>query len=525
MTEGENPPQSDPPASGDDAFPLNTVIVGSTGPGAPGSGRRRASPSHVWERLTHLLTERGLVRALSFLLRRLHKPLVLLGALILYRVVSSSSLLQGLDDTGRKTLAVFGVAVLLWMTGVLPMMVTSLLVLLLLPSLDILTPRETFALFTNDASIFILGVFILSGALIETGITRRIALLLMRRFGQSPLSLLFVVFITNSALSFFISEHAVAAMMFPILLELAHAIQMVSPSASYTRALVLCAAWGTTTGGILTLLGGGRAPLALGILRETTGQSIGFFEWIKFSLPVTVAMIAAAFLTLRIFLKSDLQSMAGARQYLEHRAKELGHVRLREVICLGILVLCIALWAILGEKHGMASIALLGAVLVFVFGVSHWRDVEANVNWGIFVMYGGAICLAQALNKTGVAGWVSQNVVVGFGQSPAAVLVLVILMALVLTEFMSNAAVVAVLLPVALPLAAPLGLDPKILTLATALPAGLNFIFPIATPANAIAFSSGFLRIRDVFLPGLLLDLTAFSVLVVTALYIWPHLS
>lgn len=521
----EEGPSAETRAVADDDFPVNTVIVGTSGMGAGAAGRlRRTSPSHVWERLIHLLSERGSTRALSYVLRRLRKPIFFALAGLLFYAITTGPFLGGLSPVGRRTLAVFAVAVLFWMSDALPMMVVGLMVLFLIPSLDILTPKETFALFTNDAAMFILGVFILSGALIETGITKRFALLLMRRFGHTPGSLLFVVFLTNAALSFFISEHAVAAMMFPILLELARAIQMVSPSSRYIKGLILCAAWGTTSGGILTLLGGGRGPLAIGIMKEVTQTGIGFFEWIKFSLPVTVPMTAAAFLAIRTFIKGDIENMSGARRYLEARTRELGPVRFREIMCVGILALCIVLWAVQGEEHGMAVIALFGAVLVFVFGVSHWRDVEANVNWGILLMYGGAIVLAQALTQTGVSAWVSRNFVLEVAHTPAMALVLIVLMSLILTEFMSNSAVVAVLLPITLPLSTHYGIDPRLITLATAIPSGLNFIFPIATPANAIAFSSGLLRLRDVFLPGLILDAVAFVVIAAAALFIWPHL-
>ncbi|MBI2889638.1 MAG: SLC13/DASS family transporter [Nitrospirae bacterium] len=520
----ESKPSREPP--GDEEFvPVQTVIVGTGGtpPSAVGY-RQRLSPTQVRAKLARRLGEQGAVRTISYIVRRLRKPLILAAGALLFYLLSTAPWLGALDPVGRKTLGVFGVAVLLWMTGALPMMVTGLAVLLLIPLLGILTPRETFSLVTNDAAVFVLGVFILSGALIETGVTKRIALLLMEKFGHSPQALLVTVFLTNVLLSFFISEHAVAAMMFPILLDLARAIQLVSRSQTYVKGLILCAAWGTTAGGILTLLGGGRAPLAVGMMKEVTGVGFGFFEWIKFSAPVTLPIIAGAYVALRLSMKVDLASMAGARQYLRQQIKDIGPPRVREVVCVGILGLCILLWATLGEQYGMAVIALLGAVLVFVFGIASWREVEANVNWGIYLMYGGAICLAQALSRTGVSSWVSETLITNLVDSPAKAVFLVSALALILTEFMSNAAVVAVLLPVALPLSQLYGIDPRVLAVAVAIPAGINFIFPIATPANAIAFSSGFLRMRDVLLPGLILDAFALVVIAVVGLLIWPQL-
>src|SRR5204862_5685567 len=134
-----------------------------------------------------------------------------------------------------------------------------------------------------------------------------------------------------------------------------------------------------------------------------------------------------------------------------------------------------------------------------------WRDVEQYVNWGVLLMYGGAIALGAALNRSGAAAWLAKILLSQWGHSPAAVIALLSAISIVLTEVMSNSAVVALLLPVALGISQQFGIDPRAMAPAIALPAGLAFTLPVGTPGNAIAYSSGYLRLRDMIEPGSML--------------------
>src|SRR2546430_8005899 len=136
-----------------------------------------------------------------------------------------------------------------------------------------MSAKETYALFGKEAVFFILGAFILAAALIKCGLSSRIAIAILRRFGHTPRSLLLSLFLMNAFMSFFMSEHAVAAMTFPITLEIARVLRLPRDRSNYGRALFLAMAWGTQIGGIATLPGGGRAPPARRGPRGTPGQS------------------------------------------------------------------------------------------------------------------------------------------------------------------------------------------------------------------------------------------------------------
>jgi sodium-dependent dicarboxylate transporter 2/3/5 len=167
-------------------------------------------------------------------------------------------------------------------------------------------------------------------------------------------------------------------------------------------------------------------------------------------------------------------------------------------------------------------IALLGVILTFILGVANWGEVEEDVNWGIFIMYGSAIALSAALNDTGAASALTQ-LLLGFGiESPLLIFAAVTIIALLMTEFMSNSAAVAVILPVALALAEKYGIEPRAMTLGVVIPAGLGFMLPVSTPALAIAVSSGYVRPLAVLRWGVWLDIISIGVFLGLSQFYWP---
>src|SRR5262245_33217401 len=189
------------------------------------------------------------------------RPVLLSLGIAAFLLVYFMPPVAGLEAPGQRALAVFVVCLVYWVTGVLPLMVTSILAMVLLPQTGVLSAKDTYALFGNEAVFFILGAFLLAAALMRCGLSTRLAIGILRRFGHTPRTLLLSFFLMNAFMAFFMSEHAVAAMTFPITLEIASVLGLERQGSNYGRALFLAMAWGTQIGGIATLLGGGRAPL------------------------------------------------------------------------------------------------------------------------------------------------------------------------------------------------------------------------------------------------------------------------
>jgi solute carrier family 13 (sodium-dependent dicarboxylate transporter), member 2/3/5 len=469
-----------------------------------------------------IIARKGLRRGL---IERLPYPLALIGLALGFVGLLLVPTPAGLSLAGHRAIVIFGGCLFLWLWGRIPLVVTSLLAMVLLPLLGVMKASRAYALFGNEAVFFILGAFILAAALTTSGLSSRIALAILERTGSSPRRLLRTIFLLNAGMSFFMSEHAVAAMNFPIVLEVIKAMKLPRKRSNYAAVLMLALAWGSSIGGIATFLGGARAPLAVGMLKEMTGQSITFFEWVVAALPITVVLLISGLVLLENYFPIDVGSIKQARLVLRAKNNQLGAIRYEEIIVGSVMLATIVGWVSLGEQFGLASIALIGVVGLFMLRAVRWREIEAEVNWGIVLMYGGAICLGTALAETGAAKWLADVTLAPWLANPTLTIVIMSVAAYVLTEVMSNSAVVAALLPVAIPLAVAGQIDPKVIVYVIAIPAGLGFALPMGTPANAIAYSSGYVERRDMLIPGLLFGLLAIVIFNIIAIFIWPWLG
>ena len=432
----------------------------------------------------------------------------------------------GLSPEGQRALAVFALCVSYWMLNVLPLMITSLMAIALIPLTGVMTSADTYALFGNSAVFFILGAFILAACLMKSGLSTRMSLVVLERFGHTPHRLLASTFFLNAAMAFFMSEHAVAAMTFPIIAEIVGVLGLRPGGSNFGKALFLAMAWGSTIGGVATLLGGGRAPLALAVLEQVTGSpTYTFLSWSLYALPIVAVMLVAGYLVIVWWFPVDIESVADARTALAEKVDELGRMRSDEKGIAVVMLATIATWIAFGNSLGLANVAIAAIVVLFAAKLVVWRDVEDYVNWGIILMYGGAICLGAALDKSGAALWMAHSALGPWAESSRLVILAMSAVTWLLTEAMSNSAVVALMMPVGLGIAKDVGLPLAIIAPAVAIPAGLAFAFPIGTPSNAIAYSSGYLKLRDLFVPGLLLGLIAWVVFNLTVSVYWPLLG
>lgn len=429
---------------------------------------------------------------------------------------------DGLSTEGKNAIGIFVMAIILWVTNALPLSVTGLFVIALLPLLDVMSSKEAFSLFGNKAVFFILGAFILAAAMLKTGLSKRIALQILSRFDSTPRKLVGGIMITCAFLSFIMPEHAVAALMFPVVAVIASSLDLEPLNSKYGSFLFLSLAWGAIIGGVGTLLGGARNPLAIGLLKESTGLEISFFEWCVAVAPIVFVMLAVGFIVLNIFFKIDVADVKPAKRALERELRDIGKMTSYEKKAGVIMLLTIFSWVFLGNIFGLAVIAILSGVSLFMFNVLDWDDVESNVNWGIILMYGGAIAIGSALASTGAAEWIANVVLDNITLTPLILVLVISFISIFLTEGISNSACVAILIPIGFSLGDVVGIHPIAIVYLIAVPSGLAFILPMGTPPNAIAYSAGYYEIREILLPGLILNLTSWIVFIIMVFTYWP---
>lgn len=422
---------------------------------------------------------------------------------------------EGLAPEGWRTICIFGLCAILWATALLPPPITSLCAMALVPLAGILPPEETYRHFGSKVVFFLIGSLMLSAALIKSGLSKRLATLVVERFGKTPWRLVVAVYTLSAVASTLMSEHAVAVMMLPIVTDITRALELDKARSQLGRQLSFALAWGCIIGGTLTILGGNRAPLTIGLLEEATdGRStIGFVEYMGYSAPLVVTLFVVGLVLLGRY-RSEVPSTDSARRLLRSKLEEMGKTTVREQLVGVIMLLTVFSWAAYGRELGLDVIAILATTLLFVLRLVSWQEIEDNVHWGIILMYGGALCLSAAMTESGAARWLTGALFDEGFTSPTVLLISIGFAAALMTEFMSNAAVVAMLLPPTLALSQSMGIDPRAAAMMIVLPSNFAFMFPMSTPATAVGWSLGFYRPREVATRGILLHLVGFAAIV-----------
>ncbi len=429
---------------------------------------------------------------------------------------------EGLSSEGARCLGVAAICFSLWVLRPIPLAVTSLLAVVLLPLLRILNSTRAFSYFGNSAVFFLLGVFIISGAIIRTGLSKRIAFLFLYKFGNSPRGILFSVTFSSALFALFMPAHAVAAMMFPVVLEIATSLGLEKGRSYLGKSIFLGLAWGAVVGGVGTHLGGARVPLAVEFLYETYGTRIDFISWASAALPIVLVLIVVVYLILAKKFPSEIDNVSDSKAFLAAELRRIGRISADELKIAAIACTAILCWIFAGHIFGLAEISIAAAILVFVFRLSPWSELMDYIDWGVIVMYGGAIALGKALSETNAIQWF---VLTALGPNPLPPWLLILVLsglAIFITEAISNAAAVVILLPISFGFVAQTGIAPEIFTLIVTIPTGLAFCLPMGTPPNAIAFSAGYYRVHESLSIGLLIKIIAWAVFLLVALLYWP---
>ncbi len=458
---------------------------------------------------------------LHVLLARKGFPFAALTAIALLAFLAlNQAAPTGLSESGWRAIVIFCLCLVLWVTQLLPLSVTSLMGLALLPLLGVLPADDAYGMFGNSAVFFILGAFMLAAGIIKTGLSEHVALALVDRVGLGPRRLLLAVLLLPAVMAAFMPEHAVAAVMLPIVWEIVRGLGL-NPGHRYAQSLFFAMAWGAIIGGVATLLGGARGPLALGIVEELIGKGFSFLDWVVAAGPIVLGMLFISGLLLYFVTPFEGVNVQNARIRIEKRQLELGRLSLQGRAMGMLLFITVLMWMTKGHELGLASIALVSVVLMFVLRLVTWKEVESHVNWGVVLMYGGAIAVGKALTVTGAGMWLAHEFLPA-GITGIALFALLALLTLLMTESVSNAAAVAILLPVVIPFGVEAGFDPVTVAMAVGIIAGFAFILPMGTPPNAMIYGTGYVQLPAMLRYGLMLSVSALLLFMLVSGIWWP---
>lgn len=448
------------------------------------------------------------------------------GAAVLLNTYLQS---QGLSSDAAMTAAVAVWCVSWWIFEVVPIPVTSLIPLAFFQLSGVLDKSQVAQAYGSPLILLLLGGFILSKAMESSGAHRRIAFGMVQLFGgDSSKKLLFGFMVAAATLSMWISNTATTLMLLPVAL----AVLDFSKDKQLQLPLMLGVAYAASIGGIGTPIGSPPNLVFMQIYEQQSGESVTFTQWMSWGLPVVIVMIPLA----SLWLGRSLNYRGG------FQLPAMGSWTTKEFRVIVIFVLTALAWITRQEPFGGwsnwfglpqasdASVALVAVILMFVVPAGKnaegnterlldWQTA-ANIPWGVLLLFGGGICLADAFSVSGLSTMVGSSLEQLSGFPVFWMMLFICLAVTFLTEATSNTASTLLLMPVLAAAGFAAGVDIKLLMVPAAVSASCAFMLPVATAPNSIVYGSGFVSVQQMAKEGGVLNIVGAIVISVLCYFV-----
>lgn len=402
---------------------------------------------------------------------------------------------------------------ILWITESIPLPLTSLLIPVAAIFLQLLSPKDAFTEFANPVLFLFMGGFVLAGALSHHSLDKMLAQKLIKLAGGNFYRSAIFLMISTALTAFFVSNTSSTAMMIPLALGMLVLVDKDTVSAE-SKFLMLGIAYSANIGGIVTIISSPPNAIGAAIL------NMNFLTWLKYSVPIFLITFPVMIAVLTFYFKPDRKMSIGVMTFEKQTAAPLKTL-------LFIFLLTVVLWMMDGilspllniENSFNSLVAIFAIFLIYVTKVLTWKNILKSINWEILLLFGGGLTLGFIIEESGLGEIMIGKVSALINLVPIYIFLLaIVIFSIILTEFMSNTASAAMMLPLLFSLANQLEINPVILLAPATIAASFGFMMPAGTPPNAMVFSSGYVLQKDMLKAGLIVNVLV-SVIVTTYFY------
>ncbi|QYH20321.1 DASS family sodium-coupled anion symporter [Corynebacterium aquatimens] len=461
-------------------------------------------------------------------------------------VANSPGAKEGVEYTSQAMRIVAAATVLMgvwWMTEAIPLAATALLPIAIFPVMGVAPFKEVASPYAASTIFLFMGGFLIALGLQRWNLHRRLALVVVKIVGTSPKRIILGFMLATGFMSMWVSNTATAVVMLPIgmsvLMLTAESVGGMENQKRFATALMLAIAYSASIGSLGTLIGTPPNALMAGYMKEAHDITIGFGQWMLVGLPVAIIFTFIAWWLLITIFKPEVDQIPGGKELIDNEIKKLGPWTFPQVM-VGIIFLLAALsWIIipllrtnLGLKfpYDDAIVGIIAGLLMFIIPASKdgkrlldWESAN-EMPWGVLLLFGGGLSLSAMFTSTGLSLWIGEAAK-GLSVLPMFLLIFAVAVLIIfLTELTSNTATAATFLPIMGGVAVGIGLTAStemnvmLLCIPVALAATCAFMLPVATPPNAIAYSSGYVKMNEMIKAGIWLNIIG-SVLISLATY------
>jgi sodium-dependent dicarboxylate transporter 2/3/5 len=455
----------------------------------------------------------------KFLSSRKNLFLVITAAILTYLVMINQ------PELVRRTVATFVFAAGCWVLEVFPLPITGLMIPALLTLLGVFSPKEAFAPFSNSIIFLMIGGLVLGQSIKKHGLDKWIGYTLLTYSKGKIDRLILLVMFATAFLSMWMSNTVAIAVILPVILSILTA--MPEELVNLKRKMLLGVVLSTSIGGTAMLTGSTPAMIAGALLGETV--SFGFIQWAYYGLLVSLLSLTLAFLVLKKMYPSPKVTL-NLDAIIEQK-KQVEHLNTKQKKVILIFLGTIIFW-FMGNQFevwfglptsvsNVAIVSILAVLIMFGFNLLDLKDLQ-SIQWELIFLVGGGILLGEAMIVSGAASGISSAIASMHSIFPTLLIMGVLsLISILLTNFISNSATAAMLIPIAIETANILGMSPVPFVMAVALSGTMAFITPVGAPSTALTYSTGMISRGKIIKTGVAVAIPALLI-ILAAVWILP---
>lgn len=451
---------------------------------------------------------------------------------------------EGLSSEGQGILALTAWLSIWWILEVLPLGITSLLPIVVMPMMGTLTIAKVTSSYTDPNIFLFLGGFAIAIAIEKWNLHERISLGIISFSGSTVNGLIYGFMFATAFLSMWISNVATVMMLLPIGMAIVYKIiSLLKQEAShdpddevkFTKAIVFAIGFGGIIGGSATLIGTPPNLILAGLVKEIYGYEIGFAQWFIFAFPLCLILaIFTTFWLTKIAYPMKAKKITEGKAFIQSEKTRLGKMSYEEKAVAIIFAVTAFMWLtrtfiwkdiIPGISDTM--IAITAAMALYAIPATDGKrllnaDSLNEMPWDVLLLVGGGLALAAGFSNTDLSQWIGQQLLLLKNMPYLIALLLTTALTISITQVSPNTAVTTIFVPIAATLALALDVHPLPLMTAAALGAGFAFMLPIGTPSQAVIFATGKVSIRDMLMQGTLVTILATLLIVASVYFIFP---
>ncbi|QUH19325.1 SLC13 family permease [Alkaliphilus sp. B6464] len=439
---------------------------------------------------------------------------------------------EGLSREGLKMLSIALAAAFLWMTEAISIGVTGILIILLQSILGIVPLKEGLAAVAHPVNAVVLVGYLLAGSLVNSGMDRRLSLMVISRMGEKTNMLILGIMISTAFLAMWMSSTATVAIMVPISLGIIKMSGAKPLESNFGKVLFIGIAFAANIGGLATPTATTSNLIAIAFLNSLVGIQITFLGWIGKTIPLAIVLLPLTWIILQKVYPLEIDVVEGGLDASKKELAEMGKMSKEEKRVIFLFTAAILLWTMDSflplSKDWLYIVSVFITIVIVLpkVGFLTWKEAQKLIGWDVLFLVGGGLAMGVGLKNAGTIDWITNMLSGSIGNVPErfAVIIISLVTGLGITIFCSMSGTATTFVPISIGLAMTFGWNPVVFAIIAGLSSSFAFLLPANSAPNAVAYGSGYFKSSDMFKVGIIIVLLSVVVVGLYGGFILPFL-